>query len=160
MADDQNPVEGVDVENVNAAAEKDVKNVLAELRAEKAENREEKKDPEANGESIRADGERGADAEAKEEARIIAAANKLGQEAASKTDSKEAQRGRGQSFRGFRGRLRDKVNYRDNIKSDFTTLEETDDPDEIRKQVRDILYLSTHILHIVFPVGLEANYLR
>ncbi|OAX77161.1 hypothetical protein ACJ72_08543, partial [Emergomyces africanus] len=81
------------------------------------------------------------DAEAKEEARIIAAAAKLGQDAESKSDSKDGEQqngtsgGRGQASRGGRGGNRQRVNYRDNIKSDVSTLKETSDPEEIRKQV-------------------------
>ena len=63
--------------------------------------------------------------EAAKEARIIAEATKLGKEQAeqeSKGERKPAERPR--------------RNYRENIKSDLTAQEVTDDHDEIRKQVR------------------------
>ncbi|EEP78773.1 conserved hypothetical protein [Uncinocarpus reesii 1704] len=118
--------------NPNAAAEKDVGNVLAELKAEEAGNQghqeteapasteSEKKESPANGAQ--------ADAEAEEEARIIAAANKLGQGSAPDSKSKQEKGDQG-------SREKKRVNYRENIKSDVTTLEETSDPEQIRKQV-------------------------
>ncbi|KAI1964176.1 hypothetical protein LOZ58_002039 [Ophidiomyces ophidiicola] len=136
MSDTQNPTEVG--ENPNAAAEKDVKDILAELQAEdtNADGKEEltptepeKKDSAANGAQP--------DAEAEEEARIIAAANKLGQDSVSDDKPKRERGNRAGNRGGLGGRGGDKkrVNYRDNIKSDVTTLEETSDPEEIRKQV-------------------------
>ncbi|KAK2748083.1 hypothetical protein FQN55_004634 [Onygenales sp. PD_40] len=114
--------------NPNAQAEKDVKAVAEELKAAEQKTEEPAKSEEATN----------ADEEAKEEARIIAAAAKMGQDAESKgeaTEDKGTARGQGQGSRGGRGGHRERVNYRDNIKSDATTLEETNDPNEIRKQV-------------------------
>ncbi|KAK2750371.1 hypothetical protein FQN57_003851 [Myotisia sp. PD_48] len=129
MAEEQKV--GADSAQQNAAAEQDVKNLLAELKAEEA--------GEADGieKSTETEGKPSAssDADKKEEERIIAAANKLGQEAESNEKSKDAslpQKGRGQSTRGRGGK---RVNYSDNIKFDATSLKETSDPVEIRKQV-------------------------
>ena len=139
MSEENKPVE-VAAENKNAAAEQDVQNVLAELEGREASEEteksatpatEEKKETEAaNGEKPAGEEQKedDADAEAKEEARIIAAAQKLGEEALTKEGSRDQQNGRGRGGK--------RVNYRDNIKSDFSTLEETSDPFEIRKQVR------------------------
>ncbi|KAI1910436.1 hypothetical protein LOZ12_004656 [Ophidiomyces ophidiicola] len=136
MSDTQKPTEVG--ENPNAAAEKDVKDILAELQAEdtNADGKEEptstepeKKDSTAN--------DAQPDAEAEEEARIIAAANKLGQDSVSDDKPKRdrGNRAGNRGGRGGRGGDKKRVNYRDNIKSDVTTLEETSDPEEIRKQV-------------------------
>lgn len=135
MADESKPVE-VAAENKNAASEQDVQNVLAELKAgetgKEAETAApvaaEKKETEvSNGEKAVSEEKKteDANAEAEEEARIIAAAQKLGQDAVGKEDQKQDNRGQDKK----------RVNYRENIKSDFTTLEETSDPVEIRKQV-------------------------
>ena len=98
--------------NGNAEAEKDVQNLLSELKGD-GEKAEPASKPEA--------------AEDDEEARIIAAASKLGQESAAK-ETKPETKGRQNGDRKTR-------NYRDNIKSDLTSQETTDDPKEIRKQV-------------------------
>lgn len=157
MAEEQKPVEVAGAENpnagVNADAEKDVQNMLAELKGEEtakpaepeekkasepAEKKDsdlaEKKDSEANGSGAAANDE------AAEEAKIIAAAAKLGEESEKKEESKkkpESSRdsAQHQTRGGHRGRGGKMVNYRDNIKSDMTTGEETSDPDTIRKQV-------------------------
>ncbi|OAT04389.1 lupus La protein [Blastomyces gilchristii SLH14081] len=139
--------------NPNAQAENDVKQVLVELKEQEpakqdaqsaAQESSKKTDakPDTNGKASEGntDGAGEEDAEAKEEARIIAAAAKLGQDAESKSDSKDGEqkdtnRGQGQASRGGRGAHRPRVNHRDNIKSDVSTLKETSDPDEIRKQV-------------------------
>lgn len=95
--------------NGNADAAKDVQDLLAELKGD-AEKTETQTPTEED--------------EAAKEARIIAEATKLGKEQAeqeSKAERKPADRPR--------------RNYRDNIKSDFTALEVTDNHDEIRKQV-------------------------
>lgn len=96
--------------NVNAAAEQDVQNTLAELKAEQQAP--------ANG----AAPEQKEDAE---EGRIVEAAAKLGEksENAEETKSKEGNYGN----KGHKGRS--------NAKFDPSTLQETDDPVEIRKQV-------------------------
>jgi lupus La protein len=94
-------------QNGNADAEKDVQDLLAELKGDEEKTTE-------NGNA----------AEASEEARIIAEATKLGEESA--VQEQKAER----SERPFKTR-----NYRDNIKSDLTSQKTTDDPVEIRKQV-------------------------
>ncbi|EEH37197.1 RNA-binding La domain-containing protein [Paracoccidioides lutzii Pb01] len=139
--------------NPNAQSENDLKQVLQELKAQGPKETELKADvdvemtapePSENNDAAGTNGkasEEGAgdDAEAKEEARIIAAAAKMGQDAEAKNENKDEQKGTGrnhrQSSRGGRGGIRQRVNYRDNIKSDVSTLKETNDPDEIRKQV-------------------------
>lgn len=118
MAEEQKVAAAVDATADNAAAEQDVKEVLAELKSDEASKQD------------------SADAEKAEEEKIVAAAKRLGEEALSNETAKEAsetQKGRG-SGRG-RGRGGVRINYRDNIKSDPSSLEETDDPVEIRKQV-------------------------
>ena len=101
--------EEVKAANGNADAAKDAQDLLAELKgdAEKTETQ----------------APAGED-EAAKEARIIAEATKLGKEQAeqeSKGERKPSDRPR--------------RNYRENIKSDFTAQEVTDNHDEIRKQV-------------------------
>lgn len=118
MAEEQKITAVTEATNPNAAAEQDVKDVLAELKPDEASK------PDS------------ADAEKAEEDKIVEAAKLLGEEALSSEKAKEAsgtQKGRG-SGRG-RGRGGVRINYRDNIKSDAASLEETDDPVEIRKQV-------------------------
>lgn len=166
MADDKKPVEVAGAEHtntntsVNADAEKDVQNLLAELKggetakpadsdekkysepaekvSEPVENKTsepvEKKDSEANG-----SGDAAKD-EAAEEAKIVAAAAKLGEESEKKANASKGPT-RGQD-RGPRGRGGKRVNYRDNIKSDLTSQQESSDPDAIRKQVSQVLLLS------------------
>ncbi|KAE8154419.1 hypothetical protein BDV25DRAFT_147669 [Aspergillus avenaceus] len=95
------------VANTNAEAEKDVQNVLAELKGEaetSANGAEKKEEPSA---------------EDAEEARIVAAANKLGEKSEKAEEQKET-RGHGR---------------RNNAKFDPSNQQETDDPVEIRKQV-------------------------
>lgn len=120
MSEETKPAEHSVSENPNSQAENDVKDVLAELKGEGSE----KKDEDSK--------------EAKEEAEIIAAANRIGQvsEAADESkESKDTAKGRDQAQRGGRGGHKGRVNFRENIKSDVTTLEETSDPVAIRKQV-------------------------
>lgn len=100
--------------NGNAAAEQDVKNLLSELKGEGDNQPKQDTKPEAAADN--------------EEARIIAAASKLGQESAAKDSSKPENKNQQQGDRKSR-------NFRNNIKSDLTSLETTDDPKEIRKQV-------------------------
>lgn len=153
MAEERNQVAIPPEANSNVQAEDDLKQV-AELKAQapmKGEGQpvtqepsgEKYANPDTNGKP--SEGQQGGvedeDTEAKEEARIIAAAAKLGQDAESKSDSKDGElkdtnSDQRQSSRGGRGANRPRVNYRDNIKSDVSTLKETSDPDEIRKQVR------------------------
>ncbi|EGC47338.1 RNA-binding La domain-containing protein [Histoplasma capsulatum var. duboisii H88] len=156
MAEERNQVAIPPEANPNVQAEDDLKQV-AELKAQapmKEEGQpvtqepsgEKYANPDTNGKL--SEGQEGGvadeDMEAKEEARIIAAAAKLGQDAESKSESKSDSKGgelkdtnsdQRQSSRGGRGANRLRVNYRDNIKSDVSTLKETSDPDEIRKQV-------------------------
>ncbi|QSS58527.1 RNA-binding La domain-containing protein [Histoplasma capsulatum] len=152
MAEERNQVAIPPEANSNVQAEDDLKQV-AELKAQapmKGEGQpvtqepsgEKYANPDTNGKP--SEGQQGGvedeDTEAKEEARIIAAAAKLGQDAESKSDSKDGElkdtnSDQRQSSRGGRGANRPRVNYRDNIKSDVSTLKETSDPDEIRKQV-------------------------
>lgn len=96
------------VTNVNSEAEQDVQNTLAELKAET---------------QAPAEGEKKEDAE---EARIVEAATKLGEEkAAPKEDTHKEDTRNGAKGRKGRG----------NTKFDPSTQKETDDPVEIRKQV-------------------------
>ena len=91
------------VTNINSEAEQDVQNTLAELKAES---------------QARAEGEKKEDAD---EARIVEAATKLGEEkAAPKEDTHNGAKGR---------------KGRGNTKFDPSTQKETNDPVEIRKQV-------------------------
>ncbi|PGH10048.1 lupus La protein [Blastomyces parvus] len=153
MAEEQQQAAAPAEVNPNAQAENDVQQVLAELKDQEpvkedaqsaAQENSDKPDanPDTNGKASEGDtvGAGEEDAEAKEEARIIAAAAKMGQDAESENASKDGEqkdtsRDGGQSSRGGRGGNRPRVNYRDNIKSDVSTLKETSDPDEIRKQV-------------------------
>lgn len=106
--------------NTNAEAEKDVQNVLAELKAGNAG--EEKKASEQGG-AEKKDGENA------EEARIVSEAAKLGEKSEKAEESAESKKPESESCRGGR------TNYRNNIKFDPSTQKETDDPVEIRKQV-------------------------
>ncbi|KAL2000379.1 hypothetical protein VTN02DRAFT_3189 [Thermoascus thermophilus] len=116
----------------NVEAEKDVQNVLAELKAEEAKAGEPTAD-EAAKTTEEKDG--AAAAEAAEEAKIIAAAQKLGEDSEkkeeSKADSKTVERGQG----GQRGGRGGRPNYRNNIKSNLESQEPSSDPVAIRKQV-------------------------
>ena len=114
-----------EVANVNADAVRDVQNVLAELKGEKETN--DGKAPEANGNGATGD---------EEEKRIIDAAKQLGETQAEKTDSRKKLYN-GNSNRGHRSE-QSRKNYRENIKSDLTSQELSDDPVSIRKQVGSI----------------------
>lgn len=99
--------------NVNAEAQQDVQNTLAELKAESqapadGEKKEEKKEGE----------------EDNEEARIVEAATKLGEKSEQSEEKTDTRNGPSKGRKG-----------RDNIKFDPSTQKETDDPVEIRKQV-------------------------
>lgn len=116
----------------NVEAEKDVQNVLAELKAEEAKAGEPKADEAAK----TTEDKNGAAAdEAAEEAKIIAAAQKLGEDSEKKeepkVDSKTVERGPG----GQRGGRGGRPNYRNNIKSNLESQEPSSDPVAIRKQV-------------------------
>lgn len=133
--------------NVNQAAEQDVQNVLAELQGETATDApapaaaEQQTETAAATEDSTASAPVPADTEAEEEARVIAAAQKIGQEAADKDgkteDKQQQQKGRG-GIQRTRGGLK-KQNFRENVKSDLTSGEITSDPEEIRKQVRNTI---------------------
>lgn len=102
--------------NTNVEAEKDVQNVLAELKGEGEAPAEKKQED--------------------EEARIVAEAAKLGEKSEKseeKTEKKPESESRQEKSRGYR-------NYRDNIKFDPATQKETDDPVEIRKQVSWVMF--------------------
>lgn len=102
--------EEVKAANGNADAAKDVQDLLAELKGD-AETKTETEAP-------------AEEDEAAKEARIIAEATKLGKEQA-----EQESKGERKPFE------RPRRNYRENIKSDFTAQEVTDNHDEIRKQV-------------------------
>ncbi|PCH07304.1 Winged helix-turn-helix transcription repressor DNA-binding [Penicillium occitanis (nom. inval.)] len=126
--------EEVKAANGNADAAKDVQDLLAELKGDA-----EKTETQAPAEED----------EAAKEARIIAEATKLGKEQAeqeSKGERKPSDRPR--------------RNYRENIKSDFTAQEVTDNHDEIRKQVE--FYFSDSNLpmdnFLLKKVGGSANH--
>ncbi|OKL64375.1 hypothetical protein UA08_00764 [Talaromyces atroroseus] len=130
-------------QNANADAEKDVKDLLAELKGGE-ENKTE------NGAAAATSAQ---EDDAAKEARIVAEAAKLGEESAVKESKPEQKTER--SERPFKSR-----NYRDNIKSDFTSQKTTDDPSEIRKQVE--FYFSDSNLpmdnFLLKKVGGSANH--
>lgn len=99
--------------NINAEAEQDVQNVLAELKEEKPT--EEKAAAENTGK------------EDTEEARIVAEASKIGEKSEKSEEQSQQRESRGPQ-RGNRA---------NNVKFDPSSQKETDDPVEIRKQVRN-----------------------
>ncbi|KAL4936686.1 hypothetical protein BDV06DRAFT_88911 [Aspergillus oleicola] len=111
MAEEQKPVAA---QAANAEAEKDVQNVLAELKGEA--------EAPANGTEKKEDAPADKSEEA-EEARIVAAAAKLGEKS-----EKSENENRTESNRDYRAR-------RNESKFDPSSQKETDDPVEIRKQV-------------------------
>lgn len=117
----------------NAEAAKDVQNVLAELKAEEAKAGEAKADETAKKDATEEKESAAAD-ETAEEAKIVAAAAKLGEDSEKKEtkgDTKIEERGPGGPKGGRGGR----PNYRNNIKSNLTSQEPSSDPVAIRKQV-------------------------
>ncbi|OOG00844.1 hypothetical protein ASPCADRAFT_202666 [Aspergillus carbonarius ITEM 5010] len=114
MSEEQKPVA-----QPNAEAEKDVQNVLAELKGENEApvNGAEKKETE--------------DAE---EARIVEAAAKLGEKSEKAEEQKETRTQEREFRHDNRGR-EGRFNRRNNVKFDPSTQEVTDDPVQIRKQV-------------------------
>lgn len=108
--------------STNVDAEKDVQNVLAELKAEEAVKSSEQELAETKDEKPAEQ-----PVEDPEEARIVAEAAKLGKES-EKTETKSAS----ETQRDSRG---GRSNRQNNNKFDPSTLKETDDPVEIRKQV-------------------------
>jgi lupus La protein len=113
MADEQKPVTA---QATNAEAEKDVQNVLAELKGEA--------EAPVNGTEKEEAKEASADkSEEAEEARIVAAAAKLGEK------SEKSENGNQAEDRGRSNRRRNESKF------DPSTQKETDDPVEIRKQV-------------------------
>ncbi|KAL2813682.1 hypothetical protein BJX63DRAFT_211246 [Aspergillus granulosus] len=113
MAEEQKPVAA---QAPNAEAEKDVQNVLAELKDEAPTNGSEKKEDAPADEPKQDD----------EEARIVAAAAKLGEQS-EKAERDAKSENRQQDFRGRRRANQSKF--------DPSAQEETNDPVEIRKQV-------------------------
>ncbi|KAJ5578117.1 uncharacterized protein N7459_007081 [Penicillium hispanicum] len=135
MAEEQKPT-------TNVEAEKDVQNVLAELKGDAgAEEKAAKEDPGA---------EKAAKEDA-EEARIVAEAAKLGQKSEQSEEKSEQQR----ESRGYQRGGR----FRNNAKFDPSSQKETDDPVEIRKQVE--FYFSDSNLpmdkFLLSQVGGSAN---
>ncbi|KAL3494458.1 hypothetical protein BJX62DRAFT_198051 [Aspergillus germanicus] len=114
MAEEQKPVAA---QAPNVEAEKDVQNVLAELKGEA--------EAPANGTESKEEAPADKPTEDAEEARIIAAAAKLGEQ--SEKTEKDAKSGGQQEYRGRRRANQSKF--------DPSAQEETDDPVEIRKQV-------------------------
>ncbi|KIX96239.1 uncharacterized protein Z520_08017 [Fonsecaea multimorphosa CBS 102226] len=118
----------------NAQAAEEAKKMLAELEGEAAVKDEPEK---TNGTAESKPAE-----EAPKESES-ATAEEAGDEEQNATENKAERRDRGRSDHNSRGRGRGRGghsnynsrSYRDNIKSDLTTLEETDDPVAIRKQV-------------------------
>jgi hypothetical protein len=105
--------------NTNVEAEKDVQNVLEELKGDGDQAAPEKKDEAAAGDA--------------EEARIVAEAAKLGEKSEKSEEKTEPKKPESDTKpRGGRG------NRRNNAKFDPTTQKETDDPVEIRKQVSHV----------------------
>ncbi|RAL11127.1 tRNA maturation protein LHP1 [Aspergillus homomorphus CBS 101889] len=121
MSDEQKPVA-----QPNAEAEKDVQNVLAEL---KGDSSEAAAAPAAEEKKQTTD-------EAAEEARIVEAAAKLGEQSAkaeeAKQESKKQDEQRSNNNQGGRS---GRPNYRNNVKFDPSNQEVTSDPVQIRKQV-------------------------
>lgn len=118
----------------NAQAAEDAKKMLAELEGEAATVDEPK---ETNGTAESTDRNDEAPKEGKTEATKETTVEKNGD-----SEKPREHRRNDRSDHGGRGRGRDgrsnytPRNYRDNIKSDLTTQEVTDDPVAIRKQVR------------------------
>lgn len=123
MADEQKPA-------TNVEAEKDVQNVLNELKAENGSEKvaqEEEKVEEKVEEKAEEKAEEKVAQEDPEEARIVAAAAKLGEKSEQSQQSGEKTQPQQESRGPYRSR--------NAAKFDPSTLEETDDPVEIRKQV-------------------------
>ncbi|PYI27217.1 hypothetical protein BP00DRAFT_429562 [Aspergillus indologenus CBS 114.80] len=117
MSDEQKPVT-----QPNAEAEKDVQNVLAELKGESTEAAA----PAAAVEETKQTDE------AAEEARIVEAAAKLGEKSAQAEEQKQESKKQEQQQQQGRG---GRTNYRNNVKFDPSSQEVTSDPVQIRKQV-------------------------
>lgn len=111
MADEQKPV-------TNVEAEKDVQNVLNELKAENGAEKVAQEEGKVEEKAAQED---------PEEARIVAAAAKLGEKSEQSQQSGEKTQPQQESRGPYRSR--------NAAKFDPSTLEETDDPVEIRKQV-------------------------
>ncbi|KAI9923781.1 hypothetical protein ASPWEDRAFT_27897 [Aspergillus wentii DTO 134E9] len=137
MSDEQKPTTAPAPTNVEA--EKDVQNVLAELKGEEAPA-DKPTEPAASKEND------------SEEARIVAAAAQLGEKSAQAEESKIQERDSRNDNKGRGGR-------RNNNKFDASTQKETDDPVEIRKQVE--FYFSDSNLpmdkFLLSKVGGSAN---
>jgi lupus La protein len=127
-ASDATPTTSIDK---NAQAAEDAKKMLAELRGEVT--------AETDDADAREEKTNGGVQEAKptdEKESIEKSVNDKSEENESKTTSDQRDRDGGHSSRSGRGRGGHLTrNYRDNIKSDLTTQEESSDPVAIRKQV-------------------------
>ena len=127
-ASDATPTTSIDK---NAQAAEDAKKMLAELQGEAT--------AETDDADAREEKTNGGVQEAKptdEKESIEKSVNDKSEENESKTTSDQRDRDGGRSFRSGRGRGGHLTrNYRDNIKSDLTTQEESSDPVAIRKQV-------------------------
>ena len=127
-ASDAAPTTGIDK---NAQAAEDAKKMLAELQGE---TRAETDDADASEEKKNGDVQEAKPTD--EEENIEKIAKDKSEENESKTTNDRRDRDGDRSSRGGRGRGGHPTrNYRDNIKSDLTTQEESSDPVAIRKQV-------------------------
>jgi lupus La protein len=127
-ASDAAPTTGID-KNVKAA--EDAKKMLAELQGETTA---ETADADVNEEQANGDVQEAKPTDKEEN--IEKSAKGKSEENESKTTNDRRDRDSGHSSRGGRGHGGHPTrNYRDNIKSDLTTQEESSDPVAIRKQV-------------------------
>jgi lupus La protein len=119
-ASDAAPTAGIDK---NAQAAEDAKKMLAELQGEATSNGK----TNGNVQEVKP---------TDEEENIERLGKDKSEESEPKTTNDRRDRDSGRSSRGDRGRGGHPTrNYRDNIKSDLTTQEESSDPVAIRKQV-------------------------
>ena len=158
MSDEQNKSTATPAANVEA--EKDVQNVLGELKAEEKANKEQDAKPAESEAAKKEDNS----AEGDEEARIIAAAAKMGQDsekAEGKANSVENGAGRGNNKKSHgggrfgRGGRTDRPNR---SKFDPSSQKPTNDPVEIKKQVWLVEEISfaRPFFFFFFLVGVES----
>ena len=121
VAADEAPVKELDQ---NAQATEEAKKMLAELQGSAGKTSTEK----TNGDVTK-------DSTATEEKKAEQPSEDKTGEAEAERPSERRHRDDGRSFRGGRGAFQNRKNYRENIKSDLTTQEESSDPVAIRKQV-------------------------
>ncbi len=112
----------------NAQAAEEAKKMLAELQGSTEKPTTEK----ANGDVTK-------DSTAAEEDKVEQSSEDKTEETDSRQSNERRHRDGGRSFRGGRGGFQDRKSYRENIKSDLTTQEESNDPAAIRKQVHNDL---------------------